>query len=230
MTAMSGDHDHDASSVGTDPSGGSPAGAGSTGGSEELAPFVVRGRLTWRNTVSITACLILVIASVGFIAGGLMRGMSAGSVLFVVMGVAGLALFGAGLSTSTGMLISRRPLLVLEPAGVRRPARWPLPRRSDRVLPWAEIHGMCAVRRGLASAKRGELDHLVFLPSADLLELARTAERPQLVALTLPDVPMTAAAARWCFAIDSGWTASLKEIVSEARRRHEIPVVDRRKK
>ncbi|MFG2005868.1 hypothetical protein ACGFNU_42635 [Spirillospora sp. NPDC048911] len=189
--------------------------------------FPVRTRLTWRGVVQITACLILVAASAAFVAGGLMRGMSAGSVLFVVLGVAGLVLFGAGLFTST--LISRRPVLELAAEGVRRPARWPLPRRADKVLPWPEIHAMCAVRRGLAGAKRGEQDYLIFLPSAELLETARTADRPQLVALTLPDVPATAEAARWCFAVDASWTASLKEIVTEARRHHQIPVVDRRK-
>jgi hypothetical protein len=69
----------------------------------------------------------------------------------------------------------------------------------------------------------------VFLPSDGLMEMARTAERPSLVALTLTDVPATAEAAPWCFAVEPSWDAPLKEIVVQVRRRREIPVIDRRK-
>jgi hypothetical protein len=193
-------------------------------------PFQVRGRLTWRGGFQIAASVILVAASVAFITGGLMSGLSVGSVAFVALGVVGIALFGAGLSTTAGTLISRRPLLEIDGEGVRRPARWPLPRRADRVLPWSQVHALCALRRGVPGAKRGEQDYLVVLTSQELVETARTQDRPKLVVLTLPDVPATAEAAKWCFAVDASWSASLKEIVSEARKRHEVPVIDRRKK
>jgi hypothetical protein len=195
-----------------------------------LPAFQVRARLTWRGTFQITACLILIVASVAFITGGLMSGLSVGSIAFIALGVVGIAMFGAGLSTTAGTLISRRPLLEIDGEGVRRPARWPLPRRADRVLPWSRVHALCALRRGVPGAKRGEQDYLVVLSSAELVETARTEERPKLVVLTLPDVPATAEAARWCFAVDASWSASLKEIVSAARKRHEVPVIDRRKK
>ncbi|MFI6517357.1 hypothetical protein ACIBF1_17505 [Spirillospora sp. NPDC050679] len=194
------------------------------------AVFQVRGKPTWRAAGQVLACLILVLASVGFVGGGVMRGMGLGSVLFAVLGAVGIVLFGAGLLVSAGALVARRPVLELDAEGVRRPARWPLPRRADRTLPWPEVTALAALRRGVHGSRRGEQDYLVFLPSPELAELARTAERPQLVALTLTDVPATAAAVPWCVPVDGSWDASLPEIVRQARRRKEVPVIDRRKR
>jgi hypothetical protein len=42
------------------------------------------------------------------------------------------------------------------------------------------------------------------------------------------DVPATAAAVPWCFAVEPGWDATLPEIVKQARRRRRVPVIDRR--
>ncbi|MFC5749406.1 hypothetical protein [Actinomadura rugatobispora] len=192
--------------------------------------FQVRIKATWRDSGQLIAMLVLVVASAGFVGSGLIRGAGTGSAVFVVLGALGLVVFGAGLLGAFGKLLGRRPLLELTDEGVRRPARWPMPRSGDRLLPWSRVTAMAAVRRGMAGTRRGEQDFLVFLPSGELLEMARTAERPQLIALTLPDVPATAEAAAWCFEVERGWDVPLKEVVVQARRRHEIPVVDRRKK
>ncbi|NEA25031.1 hypothetical protein [Actinomadura bangladeshensis] len=192
--------------------------------------FAVRVRVTWRGAGQSLAFLILFAASVGFITSGVVRGAGVGSAMFMVLGVAGLALFGTGLLLSAGGMLARRPVLELDAGGVRRPARWPLPRRSGRSLPWDEVAAITALRRGMAGTRRGEQDYLVFLPSPELAEMARTSERPKLVALTMRDVPATAAAVPWCFAVEQGWDATLPQIVKEARRRRRVPVIDRRTK
>ncbi|MFI0353539.1 hypothetical protein [Actinomadura sp. 9N407] len=194
------------------------------------AVFQVRVRMTWRGVGQVLAFLILVLAAAGFVAGGLSRGSGTAAMVFIVLGALGFALFGAGLLATAGRVLGRRPVLELTPEGVLRPARWPMPRRADRTLPWSRIEAMTALRRGVPSTRRGEQDYLVFLPSAELVEMARTADRPRLIALTLTDVPATAEAAAWCFAVEPAWDASLKEIVAQARRRALIPVIDRRKR
>lgn len=192
--------------------------------------FAVRNRITWRGMWQLVAFVILFLASAGFITGGVIRGTGLGSVAIMIVGVAGLVLFGAGLLVSAGGMLARRPVLELDGDGVRRPARWPLPRRSGRSLPWDEVAAITALRRGVGGTRRGEQDYLVFLPEPELAELARTWERPRLVALTMRDVPATAAAVPWCFAVEPGWDATLAEIVKQARRRRRVPVIDRRTK
>ncbi|MGI5416608.1 hypothetical protein [Actinomadura luteofluorescens] len=192
--------------------------------------FAVRVRVTWRGMWRLAAFVILFLASMAFVAGGVMRGAGAGSVAVMVLGVAGLGLFGAGLLVSAGPMLSRRPVLEFDGGGVRRPARWPLPRRSGRTLPWDEVAAITALRRGVGGTRRGEQDYLVFLSTPELAEMARTSERAPLVALTMRDVPATAAAVPWCFAVEPGWDATLPEIVKQARRRRRVPVIDRRNK
>lgn len=192
--------------------------------------FAVRTRVTWRGMWQLVAFVILFLAAGAFIAGGVMRGKGAGSLVFVVLGGSGVLLFGAGMLMSAGAMLARRPVLEIDSEGVRRPARWPLPRRADRGLPWSRTAALTAVRRGVAGTRGGVQDYLVFLPTPELAELARTAERPHLVALTIQDVPATREAVPWCFPVEPGWDATLPEIVRQARRRHRVTVIDRRTK
>ncbi|GLZ09867.1 hypothetical protein Acsp04_01030 [Actinomadura sp. NBRC 104425] len=203
-------------------------------GGRTAAVFQVRTRPTVRSAGQVAALALLVLASAAFVASGATGRAGAGAVMFITVGVLGLGLFGVGLLRAVGVLLGRRPVLELDDTGVRRPARWPLPRRADRVLPWPRVAAMCALRRGMAGTRRGEQDYLVFLPSAELAEAVRTARRSLLVALTLPDVSAAALpgardAAAWCFAVDPAWDASLKEVVAAVRGRHRVPVIDRRK-
>ncbi|MBT2208545.1 MULTISPECIES: hypothetical protein [Actinomadura] len=186
----------------------------------------MRNRVTWAGARLAIALVILFLASAGFVAGAVMRGLTVGSAVFLLLGVAGITLFGAGLAVSAGGMLARRPVLEMDADGLRRPARWPLPRRGERVLPWADVAAIAAVRR--VTSRGRELDYLVFLPTAELAELARTAERPRLVALTLRDVPATAEAAAWCFAVEPGWDVPLPGVVEEAGRRRPVPLIDRR--
>ncbi|MFA1540676.1 hypothetical protein [Actinomadura monticuli] len=197
---------------------------------ETREPFAVRIRMTWRGAWQLVALAILFAASIAFVTGGAIRGAGVGAVAVMVLGVAGLALFGTGLLISGGGMLARRPVLELDGDEVRRPARWPLPRSAGRALPWDEVAAIAALRRGMPGSRRGEQDYLVFLPSAELAELARTSDRPGLVAFTIRDVPATVAAVPWCFAVEPGWDAALPDIVKEARRRRRVPVIDRRTK
>ncbi|MGP4023948.1 hypothetical protein [Actinomadura sp. 3N407] len=215
------------SETGPETGSGAEAGGGDVAAGEV---FAVRVRATWRAIWQLLATLILFLASAGFVAGGVTGGASVGGVMFTVLGFAGLALFGTGLFMSAGGMLARRPVLELNGDGVRRPPRWPLPRGAGRTLPWADVAAITALRRGVGGTRRGEQDYIVFLPTAELAELARTSGRPRLVALTMRDVPATAEAVRWCFAVEQGWDATLPQIVKEARRRRRVPVIDRRTK
>ncbi|MFD0683162.1 hypothetical protein [Actinomadura fibrosa] len=213
-----------------------PPPAGSGGEAEPVTAegvpaevFAVRARVTWWAVWQLVALLILVGASVAFVAGAVMHGVSAAGLAFLLLGAVGAAGFGTALLVSAGSMLARRPVLELGPAGVRRPARWPLPRARGRTLPWTDVAAIAALRRGVPSGRKGELDYVVFLPTEELAELARTSERPGLVALTMRDVPATAEAVPWCFAVERGWDATLPQIVKQARRRRPVPVIDRRK-
>lgn len=195
--------------------------------------FAVRVGMTWRTAWRGMAFGILMLASAGFVAGGLMRGGSGvGSLVFILLGAVGLAAFGGGFLAAVGEPLARRPVLEVTAEGVRRPARWPLPRSRDRVLPWTDVTALAALRRGVAGTKRGEQDYLVLLGTDALVELARTAERPALIAFTLADVPATTPgmpeATRWCFGVEPGWDTTLPTLVKEIRRHKKVPVVDRR--
>ncbi len=155
--------------------------------------------------------------------------MGVGSVTFMLLGVAGLVLFGTGLLLSVGGMLARRPVLLLDGEGCGARRAGPCRARRGARCPGTRWPGSRRCGAGWPT-RRGEQDYLVFLPDPELAELARTSDRPQLVALTMRDVPSTAAAVPWCFAVEQGWDATLAEIVKEARRRRRVPVIDRRTK
>ncbi|MEV4258300.1 hypothetical protein AB0J52_34530, partial [Spirillospora sp. NPDC049652] len=113
-----------------------PAPAPEPLGRDEDAPggkpretFAVRMGMTWRTAWRGLAFGILMAASAGFVAGGVMRGgFGVGSLAFIVLGAVGLVAFGGGFLAAVGGPLARRPVLELTAEGVRRPARWPLPR------------------------------------------------------------------------------------------------------
>ncbi|WP_018658208.1 hypothetical protein [Actinomadura flavalba] len=200
-----------------------------------MEPFVVRAKAErWRALTQVVTALILVAASVAFVTGGVLRGFGLGGAVFTGLGLVGVVLFGAGLLVAVGRLFVRRPVLVVDDEGVLRPASWPLPAARGPRLRWEEVSALGALRRGVDGTSKGEQDYLVFLPTEEMKEMVRTAGRPHLVALTLPDVPKTAlpegaeTASRWCLPVGPGWDVPLPALVKAIRARHEIPVVDRR--
>ncbi|RAY14530.1 hypothetical protein DPM19_16175 [Actinomadura craniellae] len=185
-------------------------------------------RFNWSTAGHLLAAVLLLASSAAFVSGGVMAPFGVAGTVFVVLGGIGLVFFGFGVLSATGRLFGLRAVLELDPDGIRRPAAWPLPRRADRVLPWDELSGLCALARGVG--KRGTArNYLVFLPGAETVEAVRDAGRPELVALTLPETALGARTAPWCFAVEPAWTASLTEIVKATRERREVPFLDRRK-
>jgi hypothetical protein len=189
--------------------------------------LAVRDRRTWGRAWRLLAPLILLAASIVFVSGGAGDLRSAGGAVFVVLGCAGIAMFGAALLLGAGALLSGRPVLALDAAGVRRPARWPLPRRADRLLPWSRLAAVCLVRRAMPTRRGGVQDYLIFLADPETAELARTSAKPQLIALVLTDVPGSARLGPWRFATEPTWDVPLDDLTDRLGDRG-VPVIDRR--
>ncbi|SEG42128.1 hypothetical protein SAMN04489712_105118 [Thermomonospora echinospora] len=191
--------------------------------------LTVRARPSWYRAGRVASPLIAFGASVAFVTGGARGGTGFAAMGFLVLGVLGIAFFGAGTVLAAGNLLGRRPVLELDEQGVRRPAPWPRRRRRDRVLPWPQVEALCLVSRGVAARGSRVRDHLVFLSSPQAAEHARTAPKPQLVALVLTDLPGGSEHAPWLLMADPDWNVPLKDIVAEVRR-HGVPIIDRRRK
>lgn len=201
-----------------------------TGPTSEPAsgPLRVLRRFTGRTLGQITSAVILVLASIAFIAGGSARPGSVGGIVFITLGAVGIAGFGAALGTVLLPVLGRRPVLVLDDEGVHVPAGPPWSRRGLRTLPWSQVVAVGVLDRTVSGGK-GTRSYVAFLPSEETADAVRTSPKAQLVALALPDVPAMADAAPWTVSVDPDWSASAKQILEEVRQRG-VPVIDRRKK
>ncbi|REE95908.1 hypothetical protein [Thermomonospora umbrina] len=188
--------------------------------------LAVRLRPSWYQAGRVVSPLIAFGASAAFVVGGL-RGGGWAAAGFVILGVLGGAFFGGGAVLAAGALLSRRPLLEVDDEGVRRPAPWPRPRRRDRFLPWSDVAGLCLISRSVAARGSRVRDHLLFLSDPEIVDHARTAPRPHLVALVLADLP-GARHAPWVLISEPDWDVPLKAIVAEVAR-HDVDVIDRRR-
>ncbi|MCD0448042.1 hypothetical protein LO762_02350 [Actinocorallia sp. API 0066] len=188
-------------------------------------PTEVRLRPSLQGSGQALGVVILLSCSVLFFLGGLTDPGSVGGVVYLLLGATGIVAFGAVLVVVLGHLLGRRPLLVLEDDGVRIPARWPLPRSGDRVLPWSEIAAVCAWSQGVPTG-RGLAHQLAFLPVEESPQARHTAGAEMLMVKTqgLPGVPVL----RWNVATLPGWTVKADEVIAEVRRRTDAPFEDRR--
>ncbi|ROO83083.1 hypothetical protein EDD29_0573 [Actinocorallia herbida] len=168
---------------------------------------------------------ILLVCSVLFIVGGVADPASVGGVVFLFLGVTGTLAFGAVLLVLLGHLLGRRPLLVLEDEGVRIPAKWPMPRRGDRVLPWGEIASVCAWTQGVLTGK-GTAHQLAFLPEPESAHAAHVSGA-EILRVKTQGMPGTAVL-RWNVATLPGWTVKPDEVIREVRKRTDAPFEDRR--
>jgi len=189
------------------------------------SPLVVRLKPSLNGSGQAVGVLILLFCSAMFVVGGLADPASAGGVVFLVLGITGVAAFGSVLVVVVGHLLGRRPLLVLDGEGVRVPAKWPFPRSRDRFLPWAEVASVCAWTDGVPGG-RGLAHRLAFLPTEDSPHSRATSGAEMLRVKTqgLPGVPVL----RWNIAVLDGWTVPQDEVIKTIRALSDAPFEDRR--
>ncbi|GAB2811244.1 hypothetical protein GCM10022221_05860 [Actinocorallia aurea] len=191
----------------------------------DTSPVEVRLRPSFQGSGQVIGVTILLVCSVLFVIGGLADPASVGGVVFLLLGGTGTLAFGAVLLVLLGHLLGRRPLLVLEDEGVRIPAKWPMPRDGDRVLPWAEVASVCAWSQGVPTGK-GLAHQLAFLPVPESAQAAKVsgAEILRVKTQGLPGV----AVLRWNVATLPGWTVKADDVIREVRKRTDAPFEDRR--
>jgi hypothetical protein len=182
-------------------------------------PWRVRLRPTRRVVARAIGRLLLTGVSVMFIVGGAADPVSFGGALFLLLGVAGVALFGSDALVLTGNLVARRPVLEMDDEGIRRPAGWP--RRASRLLRWDELAAVGAWSQGVP-AGRGHRQHLVFLLRGD-----QAAAGGEILAIKMTGVPGVAEP-RWSIPVSDAWDHSVEDVVSAVRRHRDVVFADRR--
>jgi hypothetical protein len=141
--------------------------------------------------------------------------------VFVVLGLGGATLVA-------GQVASRRPVLELHRDRVVVPAAWPRSRAGDRTLGWDEVDWLGAFTQVIYS-RGGKVRHhyLAFVP-APWVAATAPASRSERRNAILAGAP-SGEAMRYTVWMRPGLSASLDEIVRQARRRKpDLPLVDRR--
>ncbi|MDA8370355.1 MAG: hypothetical protein M0026_10860 [Nocardiopsaceae bacterium] len=155
-----------------------------------------RLRVTWDGLWLTAACLVFCSAAIGLIVRG--------DPVDVGIGLLALLIFGGGGLLAASRVLSRRPILVLDDAGVRLVAPWPRSSAEDTFLAWDDIVLIRACtqavphRRGTAG-----LHYLVFL-------VGEEADQP--FRAPSPWEP------RHAVRIRPTWDRSVEEVAAEARR------------
>lgn len=163
--------------------------------------------------------LVLTGVSVTFIVGGAADPVSFGGALFLLLGLAGVALFGSAALVLTGNLVAGRPVLEIDDEGIRRPAGWP--RRASRLLRWEDLAAVGAWSQGIP-AGRGHRHYLMFL-----LRGGQAAAGAEILAIKMAGVPGVAEP-RWSIPVSDAWDRSVEDVVRAVRRHRAVPFADRR--
>jgi hypothetical protein len=181
----------------------------------------VRMRFTRRTAGQLAGRLLLSCVSVAFIVVGAADPASFGGVLFLLLGVAGVAMFATGAIAMIGTVLAGRPVLEIDDEGVRRPGAGPF--RAERLLRWDELAAVCAWSQGIP-AGRGHHHYLTFLPRGEADHPPPGAEILAIKVKGLPGVPEP----RWSIQVGSGWDTAVENVVAAVRRYTDVPCVDRR--
>jgi hypothetical protein len=196
----------------------------------------VRFRTAVPGLHQILTVVITAATSVLFIMGGSAHPSGFGGILFIVLGVAGLALCAAVALVFAGQVTGRRPVLKLDDQGIRVPAVWPRSSRADRMLPWSELAAVCAWTQGPPSGGRSGTvfpHHLAFLPRPDPADAGGAGPTPpengaELLAIKVTDV-VCVPTLRWAVPVRPGWDTTVEQIAKAVQDRHgDVPFIDRR--
>lgn len=136
-------------------------------------------------------------------------------------------LFGGGTVLLVGQLISRRPVLVLDDAGILLPTAWPRRRGADRALAWAQVSSLHAYTQLLHFRGGTHRQHyLAFVPVDGVA--SQPASRRERWSTALSRAP-SVAGLRYSVHVQAGWSATVEEVMAAARRyRPGLPIVDER--
>ena len=179
-------------------------------------------RPTRRTASQIVGRLLLSCVSVAFIVIGAADPASFGGVLFLPLGVVGVAMFAGSTIALIGTVLAKRSVLELDDEGVRRPGARSF--RAERLLRWDDLAAVCAWSQGIP-AGRGHHHYLTFLPRGD--DTGHPAPGTEILAIKvkgLPGVPEP----RWSIQIEPGWDTTVEQVVAAVRRQRDVPCVDRR--
>lgn len=159
---------------------------------------------------------LLAAVSAAFVAGGAADPASFGGVLFLLLGAAGLALFGAGTVATAGQLLAGRPVLEIDDEGIHRPAAWP---RTRRLLRWDDLAAVALWRQGVP-AGRSHREYLAFIPRGAVAGTEIAAIRPAAVPGIAPP--------QWSIPVSDAWDRPVDDVVAAVRRHRAVPFADRR--
>lgn len=189
--------------------------------------IAVRARVSGQGVVSVGGTLVLLLVAVTFAVSGALDLPAVGGVVALLVGVAGIALFGARLMATAGRAVSGRPVLEVDERGVCLPAAWPWSRGRDRRLSWPEVASVVVWNETLPRGRTRSLPRVAFLPVAARAAEAGAEPGVELLALRLEDVPGTATL-HWSAALPPRATVPLEAVLEEVRRLGGVPVVDAR--
>lgn len=131
------------------------------GGPSDAFAVTRRFRVTWSGVWLFAACLVFSVTGLALVVRG-------GATADVLLGLLALLLFGGGGLLAASPILSRRPVLVMDGAGVRLVAPWPRPTSDDLVVAWEDIARIRAATQVVP--RRGDtmlLHYLVFVPRGE---------------------------------------------------------------
>ncbi|MCO5972007.1 hypothetical protein [Actinoallomurus soli] len=189
--------------------------------------IAVRARTSRQDLTSAAGTLVLLLVSVAFAVSGALSLPAVGGVVALVVGVPGIALFGARLVATAGRAVSGRPVLEVGEHGVCVPAAWPWSRARDRRLSWPEVASVVVWNETLPRGRMRSFPRVAFLPVGERAAEAGAEPGVELLALRLEDVPGTATL-HWSAALPPRATVSLETVLEEVRRLGGVRIVDAR--